>query len=196
MSWLKAGQIAFMAYEAVKGYVQKTTEQQIRGLVIELVKERLDQLVLEINRRTLVYLLLSIVGLGVFVLGQLYPHYSLHYMLALMVLLAISLTLFTQTALMVRRWLGYLENLEQLIDDGIKEKLKQLGDESRYKKVVVWLSERSQADYRDQVIVEIVRSISSWLRQNKSILIVRFVFMWIFMLIFIELLQTMLMRHL
>lgn len=196
MSWLKAGQIAFMAYEAVKGYVQKTTEQEIRAVVIQLVKERLDQLVQEINRRSIVYLLLTIISLVVYTLGQFYPQYPLPYIVALLILLGVSLYLLSQTLLMVRRWLGYLENLEQLIDDGIREKLKQVGDKNLYKKVLVWLSERSQADYRDQVIVEIVRSISSWLRQNKSILIVRFVFMWIFMLIFIELMQKLFARYL
>jgi hypothetical protein len=196
MSWLKAGQIAFMAYEAMKGYVQKTTEQEIRAVVIQLVKERLDQLVQEINRRSFVYLILSVISLVVYILGQIYPQYPLPYILALLLLLAISLYLLSKTVIMIRRWLGYLENLEQLIDDGIREKLKQVGDQSLYKKALVWLSERSQADYRDQVIVEIVRSISSWLRQNKSILIVRFVFMWILMLIFIELMQKLFARYL
>lgn len=196
MSWLKAGQVAFMAYDAVKGYVQKTTEQEIRNVVTRLVRQHLDQLVVEINRRSLVYIVLSVISLVVYIFGQLYPQYELQYIIALLLLVSTSIYLLSRTVQVVRRWLGYIANIETMIDESIRQNLKIISDQGMAKKVMVWLSERSQADYRDRVIVDIVRSLSQWLRQNKSILVVRFIFMWIFMLLFVELLKTMLIRYL
>lgn len=194
MSWFKAGQIAFMAYEAVKGYVQKTTEQEIRAVVVRLVRERLDTLVVEINRRTLLYILLSLAAVATLAFGYLWPRYAEAYLAALLLLTLVSVVLLSRTALMVHRWLGYLEHLDTLVGEALKEHLQRYGNEGIYKKVLVWLSERGQADYRDQVIVEIVRSISSWLRQNKTILVVRLVFLILFILTFGQLLQVMLKR--
>lgn len=194
MSWFKAGQIAFMAYEAVKDYVQKSTEQKIRAVVVQLVRERLDTLVVEINRRTLLYILLSIAALAILVFGHLYPQHPKAYVAALVVLLLISALLLSRTVMMLHRWLGYLEHLDTLVGEALQEHLQRYGDEGLYKKALVWLSERNQADYRDQVIVEIVRSISSWLRHNKTILVVRLVFLTLFILTFGQLLQVMLKR--
>lgn len=192
MSWLKAGQIAFMAYEAVKGYVHKSTEQEISSLVVNLVRLRLDSLVQEINRRTGLYAVLSLLSLGVIILGQFYPQQPVIYATALVVLLSVSLFLFAQTLAMVNRWINYLQHIDSLIDESLRSNMKKLADESLYKKALVWISERSQEDYRDKVIVEIVRSISAWLRQNKSVLLVRLLFMLVFMLLFVELLQVIL----
>jgi len=156
--------LGLLGWEKLKKYFKSKGQEEITEKVRQIVNETFNELNKTIEHRTYLYSFASIlilVSISISDMGGAYSEIS--FWSAIISLMIVGFMCY-QTIKSIKFSIYFIENIEECIKELIQKKIEE---ENVVIRALDTFMEYSGEEYRTYVLADIVRTISSWVKNNK-----------------------------